>query len=92
MFVVLRHQPPGSPLAVAIDPKNGPWSLGDLLLATLVNQVQNLMWGLGGGKGQKPKPIGPFGETQTENYKGTPLTINEAEALRDQYRPRGDAA
>ncbi|WP_130865850.1 hypothetical protein [Acidipropionibacterium timonense] len=60
----------------------------------LVDQLNQLSWGLGGGRGPEPKPVWrPWDDgdrRQTETFRGDSLTLAEADALAARFRPRKD--
>lgn len=68
-----------------MSPSNA-WTVSDHLLANLVDQFSALLFGLGGGKGNRPKPVlrpGQIDESvQTEAHKGLPMTIEEMDEFR----------
>lgn len=70
--------------------QDAKWRQPDVLLATLVNQMAMLMWGLSDPKkrGKRPQPIGPSYMTR-EQMRSLParvLTIDEL--MEELSRPR----
>ena len=49
---------PGTRVAGHFDEAAG-WTRGEMLLGLIADEVNNLIWGLGGGKGKRPEPVRP---------------------------------
>lgn len=56
LALFLRHLPQGSALLRELDPQTS-WSAETHVLATISDQISLLMYGLGGAKGARPRPI-----------------------------------
>lgn len=64
--------------AVFFGSDRSEWTLTNELLAALVDQLNNLIWGLGGGKGMRPKPIyRPSTMADTQHLGYDPIPIND---------------
>lgn len=55
LALFLRHLPQDSALARELDPSKS-WSTETHALATISDQINNLMWSLSGGVGARPHP------------------------------------
>ena len=62
LALFLRHLPLDSELARELDAR-AEWSTEAHLLATVSDQISGLMYGLGGAKGPKPRPIDRPGQS-----------------------------
>lgn len=81
VFVAVKCAPPGSAVAGSLDPRMA-WTVDQVLAADRVDQMNALMWSLGGGKGRRPKPVPrPWGKTETRTFKGTSMSTGEADDL-----------
>lgn len=79
-FVILKHAPQKSDF---MNTRTGMQmrevGTTELLLQSLINQIQGLTYGLGGGKGPKPKPVDLTGKIDEENRQdvGEGVSIEE---------------
>lgn len=90
MFVVCRMAEPGTPLAAALDPHSA-WDVDTMLAAVRVDQANDLVWAISGGKGARPRPVPrPWDEPDNQSYQhfGNPMTRSEVDAMAARYRPR----
>lgn len=87
---------PGSPLARALDPTSGTWTLDQALLAAVVDNLNWVLYGmasLSGAKGlQKPKPIkrpwaNPDDDREVQQFRGDVMSADEMDRWADQFRP-----
>ena len=88
VFVVVRCAQPGSPIAAALD-KRMSWTIDQILAANQVDQLNLLLWSLGGGKGRQPKPLPrpwDVDDRDVQVFKGNPMTTAHALELRDRFR------
>ena len=75
LALFVRHLPHDSALARELDPQM-LWSMEAHMLATISDQISLLMYGLGGAKGAKPRPIDRPGSSTT--YEGAEaVDVNE---------------
>ena len=67
---LLVQLPPNSRVAVAEDDDH-VWGLSDVLLATIANSLNGLIWGMGDPRrrGPRPQPIGPQKLTEGRKRK-----------------------
>lgn len=81
--------PPDARVRVAYD-KDAMWTLTDVLLAALLNNLRGLLWGLGNERrrGPEPKPIGPSWMTKgsTRTLDARVLSIDEL--MEELSKPR----
>lgn len=75
LALFVRHLPHDSALAREIEP-SCLWTPEMYALATISDQISNLMWSLGGGAGARPQPARRPGAT--ERYEGAEVVnIND---------------
>ena len=83
VFVAVRCAPPGSALAAAMDPRMA-WTVDQILAAERVDQMNQLMWSLGGGKGRRPKPVPrpwDIDDRDERIFRGVPMTTERADRM-----------
>lgn len=68
------------------------WGRTDVLLATIANELLDLVWGLGGGGGRKPRHIGPswMSGDGARREKTRTMTIAELDAQIRKFEALGD--
>jgi len=89
VFVLVRCAPAGSPIAGALDPRMA-WTVDQCLSATRVDQLNALLWSLGGGKGKQPEPIPrPWVEDSRQIIKSERMTVQQTDDLVAAFRSGG---
>jgi hypothetical protein len=77
--------PLGSRFVGALNPE-ASWTLDQCLLAGILNAVRGLTWGLGGGKGKRPKPVEPPRKKRNEHGEYVSLSTREVQEMLNHKR------
>lgn len=86
MYVIVRCAPAGSPIAGALD-KRMEWTIDQIFAADRIDQMNSLIWSLGGGHGKRPKPVPrPWVEEKKQLFKGDRMTVAETDDLVAAFR------
>lgn len=83
-FLYLRYAPEGGPFKTAVHgyPQEGV-TLHSMIDAGILDGLKGLIYGLGGGKGPKPKPTDLTGKIESENTQdyGSGYSIEEMKEM-----------
>lgn len=82
---MLLSQLPTDARAARIVDERLQWTTTDHLLANVVDMLRGISWQLGGGKGQRPRPIPRPGDVNRRRM-GKARPLSEAKTLLDRWK------
>lgn len=84
--MLIRQLPRESATVRAVNGAAAEWGLAERLAAMAVHQLAGANWQRGGGKGPRPKLIGPPNENAQRQFGGAAIPLDEARDLFARWR------